>query len=206
MKKEKAKKNKVEETEAVTENVDEADGKKGFNAVESVKNGIQKTTNSKFITEFKKFISRGNVLDMAVGMIIGTAFTTIVTTLVNNVLMPAIGMLIGEIDFTELKLVLKPAVTDGTEILEPEVAIGYGAFISAVINFLLIALSVFILIKVISCFKRKKKEEPPAPPAPDPQIVLLTEIRDLLKNAPDSLNENVTDEEDTDKKEVSIHN
>ena len=124
-------------------------------------------------------------MDMAVGMIVGAAFTAIVTALVNNVLMPALGMITGGIDFSDLKIILKPAVIDAVtkDVLEPEVAIGYGAFIGAIINFLLIAISVFILIKILGCFKRKKKEEPKAEePKPDPQIVLLTEIRDLLKN------------------------
>ncbi|MBQ8791523.1 MAG: large-conductance mechanosensitive channel protein MscL [Ruminiclostridium sp.] len=131
-------------------------------------------------------MSRGNVLDMTVGMIVGSAFTAIITALVNKVLMPALGMLTGGIDFKDLKIILKEAVLnaeDPTIIDVPEVAIAYGEFIAAIINFFLIAISVFILIKVIGSFKRKKVEEP-APveePKPDPQIELLTEIRDLLK-------------------------
>ncbi len=153
-----------------------------------IKDGLEKVKKVKFITEFKAFISRGNVMDMAVGMIVGSAFTAIVTALVNKVLMPALGMLTGGIDFKELKYILVPEVkeiVDGVEqITTAEVAIGYGEFIGAIINFFLIAISVFILIKAIGSFKRKKEEEPaPAEePAPDPQIVLLTEIRDLLKN------------------------
>ncbi len=151
-----------------------------------IKSGVEKVKKVKFISEFKAFISRGNVMDMAVGMIVGSAFTAIVTALVNKVLMPALGMLTGGIDFKELKYVLVPEVIDEAtqEVTTAEVAIGYGEFIGAIINFFLIAISVFILIKVIGSLKRKKEEEP-APveePAPDPQIVLLTEIRDLLKN------------------------
>ena len=159
--------------------------KKEIKALNSVEHGLEKVGKVKFISEFKAFISKGNVMDMAVGMIVGAAFTAIVTALVNNVLMPALGMITGGIDFSDLKIILKPAVIDAVtkDVLEPEVAIGYGAFIGAIINFLLIAISVFILIKILGCFKRKKKEEPKAEePKPDPQIVLLTEIRDLLKN------------------------
>lgn len=159
--------------------------KKEIAAVKKVSSGIEKVGKIKFVSEFKAFISKGNVMDMAVGMIVGAAFTAIVTALVNNVLMPALGMITGGIDFSDLKVILKEAVIDPAtkDILEPEVAIGYGSFIGAIINFLLIALSVFILIKILGCFKRKKVEEPtPEPePEPDPQIVLLTEIRDLLK-------------------------
>lgn len=160
--------------------------KKEIKALKSVGKGLEKVGKVKFISEFKAFISKGNVMDMAVGMIVGAAFTAIVTALVNNVLMPALGMITGGIDFSDLKIVLKAAVIDAAtkDVLEPEVAIGYGAFIGAIINFLLIAISVFILIKILGCFKRKKKEEPKVEeePKPDPQIELLTEIRDLLKN------------------------
>ena len=154
-----------------------------------------------FFNEFKKFAMRGNVMDMAVGMIVGAAFTAIVTSLVNNILMPALGMITGQIDFSDLKIILQAAVKDEAgEIITPEVAIGYGAFINSVISFLLIALSIFILIKVIGSFKRKKKEEPKEEePKPDPQIELLTEIRDLLKNggavAEETESEEATEEE-----------
>ena len=154
-------------------------------ALKAVGHGVEKVTKIKFIKEFKDFISKGNVMDMAVGMIVGAAFTAIVTSLVNNILMPALGMITGQIDFSDLKIILQAAVKDEAgEIITPEVAIGYGAFINSVISFLLIALSVFILIKVLGSFKRKKKEEPKEEeePKPDPQIELLTEIRDLLKN------------------------
>ena len=170
-------------------------------ALEAVGHGVEKITKIKFITEFKDFISKGNVMDMAVGMIVGAAFTAIVTSLVNNILMPALGMITGQIDFSDLKIILQAAVKDEAgEIITPEVAIGYGAFINSVISFLLIALSIFILIKVIGSFKRKKKEEPKEEePKPDPQIELLTEIRDLLKNggavAEETESEEATEEE-----------
>ena len=170
-------------------------------ALKAVGHGVEKVTKIKFITEFKEFISKGNVMDMAVGMIVGAAFTAIVTSLVNNILMPALGMITGQIDFSDLKIILQAAVKDEAgEIITPEVAIGYGAFINSVISFLLIALSIFILIKVIGSFKRKKKEEPKEEePKPDPQIELLTEIRDLLKNggavAEETESEEATEEE-----------
>ena len=160
-------------TEKKTQHKDIRDAK----AFKAVGQGVEKVGKIKFISEFKDFISKGTVMDMAVGMIVGAAFTAIVTSLVNNILMPALGMITGQIDFSDLKA----AVKEGTEIIEPEVAIGYGAFINSVISFLLIALSVFILIKVLGAFKRKKAEEPKEEPKPDPQIELLTEIRDLLK-------------------------
>ena len=132
-----------------------------------------------FIGEFKEFISRGNVMDMAVGIIIGTAFTAIINSLVNDLIMPLIGWIFGGIDFTALKVVITPAA-EGVE----EAALYYGNFIQSIVDFLLIALAVFLMIKAINSFHRKKEEEPapeePAAPAED--IVLLTEIRDLLKN------------------------
>ena len=122
-----------------------------------------------FIAEFKAFIARGNVLDMAVGIIIGSAFTAIVTSLVNNIIMPIVGVIIGGIDFSGLKVPVGSA------------AINYGVFIQAIINFLLIALTVFIIIKALSKAKRKQAEEPvEEEPAPTPEVELLTEIRDLL--------------------------
>lgn len=144
----------------------------------------------KLAKEFKAFISRGNVLDMAVGLIIGSAFTAIVNSLVGDLLMPLLGLLTGKMDFSQLKLVLQPAVEEVLdeatgEVVTPavaEISLNYGAFIQSIISFLLIALAVFILIKFISKLHRKKKEEPKPEPKPDPQIVLLTEIRDLLKN------------------------
>ena len=144
----------------------------------------EKKDRFKLAKEFKAFISRGNVLDMAVGLIIGSAFTAIV----NSLLMPLLGLLIGKMDFSQLKLVLQPAVEEVLDetgaVVTPavaEISLNYGSFIQSVISFLLIALAVFILVKAISKLHRKKEEEPKPEPKPDPQIVLLTEIRDLLK-------------------------
>ena len=142
-------------------------------------------------TEFKEFISKGNVLDMAVGVIIGGAFTKIVNSVVSDLIMPALGTLTGNIDFAELKVVLNPATyaEDGVTVVTEELAIRYGVFLDALINFLLIAICVFAVVKIIGTMrtkaeklrKKKEAEEPKPAPAPDPQIVLLTEIRDLLK-------------------------
>mgnify|MGYP002733374410 CR=1 FL=1 len=133
----------------------------------------------KFFGEFKEFISRGNVMDMAVGIIVGSAFTAIVQSMVNDLLMPLIGLVIGGINFSELKWVIAPAIGDAAA-----VTLNYGAFIQKCINFLLIAFVVFLMVRGINGLRRKKEEAPAAPvapPAPPADIVLLTEIRDLLK-------------------------
>lgn len=137
----------------------------------------------KIVEEFKAFVSRGNVVDMAVGIIVGTAFTAIVTSLVNDVIMPFIGIITGGVNFTDLKYIITAA---NEELGIAEVAIRYGAFIQKVVDFLIIALVVFTMIKLLSLLQRKKEAEkkeeaPAAPPAPAEDIVLLTEIRDLLK-------------------------
>lgn len=128
-----------------------------------------------FIEEFKKFIMRGNVVDLAIGIIIGSAFNKIVSSLVEDIIMPIIGMIIGKVEFSDLKIVLEKA-TESTE----EVAIRYGLFIQNIVDFLIIGLSVFIVVKAINKF-RKKQEQKPAPPEPSQQEKLLTEIRDILK-------------------------
>ena len=133
------------------------------------------------VSEFKEFITRGNVMDMAVGIIIGGAFTAIVQSLVNDLLMPVIGALFGGIDFTTLKYVVRAA--DEAAGIE-EAAIKYGSFIQAIVNFLLIAIVIFLLVKGLNKMRRKKEEPAPAPaPAPEPseEVKLLTEIRDALK-------------------------
>ena len=140
-----------------------------------------------FIAEFKKFIARGNVMDMAVGVIIGGAFGKISTSLVNDIIMPAVSMLVGGITFSDWKIVLKQAVldVDGVKELAPAVSINYGTFLSTILDFLIIAFAVFCLIKFINGLHRKKEEAPaapPAPPEPSAEEKLLTEIRDLLKN------------------------
>ena len=139
-----------------------------------------------FIAEFKKFIARGNVMDMAVGVIIGGAFGKISTSLVNDIIMPAVSMLTGSVDFSNWKIVLKQAVAgaDGVIDASTEVAIRYGSFLATIIDFLIIAFAVFCLIKFLNSLHRKKEEAPaapPAPPEPSAEEKLLTEIRDLLK-------------------------
>ena len=130
-----------------------------------------------FWGEFKQFISRGNVMDMAVGVIIGTAFTAIVNSLVKEVIMPFVGWLIGGINFSDFKIVLSPAVGE-----TPQVVILYGSFLNQIINFLITAFVVFVMFKAINSLHRKKETEKPAEPAAPPaDIALLTAIRDLLK-------------------------
>ena len=131
----------------------------------------------KFFLEFKEFAMRGNVLDMAVGVILGGAFGKITTSLVNDVFMPLIGMLIGGVDLGKLNIVLKPA-TDTAE----AVTLGIGTFLTTIIDFVLVAFVIFLMIKTINRFRRKKEEEPePEEPKGPTTEELLTEIRDLLK-------------------------
>ena len=139
------------------------------------------------MAEFKQFIARGNVIDMAVGVIIGGAFGKISTSLVNDVIMPAVSMLTGGVDFSNWKIILKAAVAGADGVIDPatEVAIKYGSFLATIVDFIIIAFAVFCLIKFINSLHRKKEEDPaapPAPPEPSAEEKLLTEIRDLLKN------------------------
>ena len=139
----------------------------------------------KFIAEFKEFAMKGNVVDMAIGVVIGAAFGKITTSLVNDVIMPLISRIIGGVDFSAWKWVLKAAETaaDGTEI--PEIAVNYGSFIAVVLDFLIIALVLFMVVKAINKLRSigKKPEEPAEEEAPAPTSEeLLTEIRDLLKD------------------------
>jgi len=129
------------------------------------------------IKEFKEFAMRGNVVDLAVGVIIGAAFGKIVTSLVNDVIMPPIGYLTGGIDFKNLKVVIKPA--DAANKVA-EVAITYGNFINTVIEFLIIAFCIFMVVKAINSLKKPEEAAPAAEPAPTKEEVLLTQIRDLL--------------------------
>lgn len=125
---------------------------------------------------------RGNVVDMAVGVIIGAAFGKIVTSLVNDIIMPVVGVLTGGTNFSEYKWVIKEGVTQGTEIITPEVAVTWGAFVQTIVDFLIIAFCIFVAIKFINKLSRKKEPEPePAAPAGPTQEELLTEIRDLLR-------------------------
>lgn len=142
---------------------------------------------SSFLQEFKAFAMKGNVVDMAVGVIIGGAFGKIVSSVVADVIMPCIGLLVGGVNFTDLKLELKPAeVVDGVE--NAAVTLNYGNFLQVTFDFLIIAFSIFLFIKLLSKLNRKKEEEAPAPapaPAPSKEEVLLSEIRDLLKQQAD---------------------
>ena len=138
-----------------------------------------------FLKEFKAFALKGNVMDMAVGVIIGGAFGKIVTSLVNDIIMPPIGLLIGGVDFTNLKLVIKKAVVEGGAEIAPAVTWNYGAFIQQVVDFTILAFCVFMMVKVMNKLLRKEEKKPAAPaapPAPSKEEVLLTEIRDILKN------------------------
>ena len=119
----------------------------------------------KFLSEFKEFALRGNVLDMAIGVVIGGAFGKITTSLVNDVIMPLVGMLIGGIDLGQLDIVLKPAVMNGDEVVTAAVTLGIGTFLTTIIDFILVALVIFLMIKAINRF-HKKKEDAPAPEAP----------------------------------------
>ncbi|MBQ1270741.1 MAG: large-conductance mechanosensitive channel protein MscL [Clostridia bacterium] len=131
-------------------------------------------------SEFKKFAFKGNVIDMAVGVIIGGAFGKIVTSLVNDLIMPIIGILVGKVNFTDLKIVLSEAEMNAAgEIVKAESAITYGNFLQTVVDFLLIAISIFVFVRIMN--KTKKKEEPaPEPPKGPTTEELLAEIRDLL--------------------------
>ena len=130
-----------------------------------------------FIKEFKEFAVKGNVVDMAVGIIIGAAFGKIVSSFVGDVIMPPLGVLIGGVDFTGLAVTLKAASGD-----VPAVTLKYGAFIQTVFDFLIVAFAIFMAIKAMNTLKKKEEEAPAAPPAPTKEEVLLTEIRDILKD------------------------
>lgn len=140
----------------------------------------------KFISDFKEFAMKGNVVDMAVGVIIGVAFGKIVTSLVNDIIMPVVSLVIGGDGYKNLKYVITEAGTkeDGTAI--EEVAVNYGQFVQNIVDFLIIALCIFMAIRFIQRFKKKAAEAPaPAPAAPTKEEELLTEIRDLLKKSND---------------------
>ncbi|MDI9433440.1 MAG: large-conductance mechanosensitive channel protein MscL [Planctomycetota bacterium] len=130
------------------------------------------------LQEFKAFAMRGNVVDMAVGIIVGGAFGKIVSSFVADVIMPPIGLLLGGVDFSDLTITLKKAVGETAA-----VTLNYGKFIQTVIDFLIIAFAIFMAIKAMNALKRKQEEAPAPPPEPSKQEVLLTEIRDLLKRS-----------------------
>ncbi|MHC9511351.1 large-conductance mechanosensitive channel protein MscL [Kangiella sp. M94] len=128
------------------------------------------------VSEFKKFAMKGNVVDMAVGIIIGAAFGKIVSSFVNDILMPPLGILLGGMDFKELAFTIKEATGDQTA-----VTLNYGSFIQTAIDFIIIAFAIFMMIKAMNRLSRKEEAKPAAPPKPSPEQELLTEIRDLLK-------------------------
>uniref|UniRef100_A0A832DM65 Large-conductance mechanosensitive channel n=1 Tax=Ignavibacterium album TaxID=591197 RepID=A0A832DM65_9BACT len=130
----------------------------------------------KMLQEFKAFAMRGNVVDMAVGIIIGGAFGKIVSSFVADVIMPPIGLLLGGVDFSNLAITLK-AAEEG----QPAVMLKYGMFVNTIIDFLIIAFAIFMVIKGMNTLKKKEEEKPAAPPEPPADVKLLTEIRDLLK-------------------------
>ena len=129
------------------------------------------------MSEFKKFAMRGNVVDMAVGIVIGGAFGKIVSSFVNDVLMPPIGMLMGGVDFKDLAVVLKAATEDAAA-----VTLNYGSFIQTVLDFVIIAFAIFMVVKAMNSMKKKEEAAPAAPAKPSAEVELLTEIRDSLKN------------------------
>ena len=132
-----------------------------------------------FASEFKEFIARGNVVDLAVGVIIGGAFGKIVSSLVDQVIMPPVGLATGGVDFSQMKVVLK-AADPATK--QAEVAIQYGAFINTLIQFLIVALVIFLVVKAINSLRRKEAEAPSAPPAPTRAEALLEDIRDAIRS------------------------
>lgn len=134
------------------------------------------------LQEFKEFAMKGNVVDMAVGVIIGGAFGKIVSSLVADVVMPPIGVLLGGVDFSDLAVTIQQAgkTAEGANIAA--VTVNYGKFVQTVIDFTIVAGAVFVMIKILSSFKKKPEEAPPAPPAPSNEEILLAEIRDLLKS------------------------
>lgn len=136
----------------------------------------------KIIKEFKEFALKGNVMDMAVGIIIGGAFGKIVSSLVSDILMPPLGLLMGGVDFKDKLVVLKEAVTDASgAVTTPAVALKYGVFINTAIDFIIVALAIFLLVKGMNALKRKEEAKPAAPAPPSDEVKLLTEIRDSLK-------------------------
>jgi large conductance mechanosensitive channel len=134
------------------------------------------------IKEFKEFISRGNVLDLAVGVVIGASFGKVVTSLVNDIIMPPIGYLLNGVNFRNFKMVVQQAQLDANgTVLKPEIAITYGNFIQVIIEFIIIAFCIFLVVKAFNSMRKREAEVPAAPPAPSTQEQLLMEIRDLLK-------------------------
>ena len=143
-----------------------------------------------FFKEFKEFAMKGNVIDMAVGVVIGAAFGKIVSSLVDDIIMPLVGVATGGINFTDYKIVLQKAVMDGQEVITPEVTMNWGAWVQNIVDFLIVAFCIFVMIKFMNNLRKRaekaqKEEEAAAaaaPAAPTKEEELLTEIRDILKN------------------------
>ena len=135
----------------------------------------------KFFQEFKTFAMRGNVMDMAVGIILGGAFGKIVSSLVGDVFMPLLGVLIGGVNFTDLSIRIKDAYTDSLGTLVPAVTINYGVFLQTIFDFIVITFCIFMMIKGINRLSRKKEDAPEEPQEPSEEVKLLSEIRDLLQ-------------------------
>ena len=133
------------------------------------------------VSEFKEFAMRGNVVDLAVGVVIGAAFGKIVASLVNDIIMPSIGYVVGGVNFSDLAIELKAATVDAAGAEVPAVLVKYGAFIQTIVDFLIIAFAIFVAVKVINSLKRKEEAAPAAPAEPSEEVKLLTEIRDALK-------------------------
>lgn len=131
--------------------------------------------------EFKAFAMRGSVVDLAVGVVIGGAFGKIVSSFVNDVLMPPLGMLLGGVDFKTISWTLKEAIMEGEKVLSPAVTMNVGMFIQAVVDFLIIAFAIFMVVKALNSMKKKEEAAPAAPPEPSNEEKLLTEIRDALR-------------------------
>jgi large conductance mechanosensitive channel len=135
-----------------------------------------------FTSEFKDFVAKGNVVDLAVGVVIGAAFGKVVDSLVTDIIMPPIGVLIGGVNFTDLKMVIQQASTDAAGAVIPAVTVNYGNLVQTVFSFLVIALAIFtVVVKPINKMKKKEEAAPAPPPAPTKDQALLSEIRDLLK-------------------------
>jgi len=135
------------------------------------------------LKEFKEFAMKGNVIDMAVGVVIGGAFGKIVTSLVNDIIMPLVGVVTGGMNFTDYKWVIQDAVMNGQEVVTPEVSLNWGTWVQTIVDFLIIAFCIFIAIKGVNKMRKEKPAEAPAPAEPSNEEKLLTEIRDLLKNS-----------------------
>lgn len=133
------------------------------------------------VSEFKEFAMKGNVIDLAVGVVIGASFGKIVTSLVDHIIMPPIGYVIGSVDFSDLAITLKEATTNAAGEAVPAVQIGIGTFINTVIQFLIVAFAIFLVVRAINRMRRKEPEPAPAPAAPSEEVLLLRDIRDALK-------------------------